>query len=748
MVKKLSKKQSRAFKPPGPPPTKGAAELLREGARLLRRSDLRGVLRFAAQAEGVATRPEEAISARALAAEGHFRHAARTVGAERLAHLERALEATPDDARFLFHSALTRWRLGDLASARAALARVAEIEPGRPGLPYLRALLDLGRGAAAPPDSLTPEEAATLRFVASLIGAPGADGSPPTPEPQPLWEALREMRVEPSATPRAALRAAALSKGTPAGARGPLHYYVGVAAMRADAPDLALEAWKDARADGFDRPWLSVNLAALLREQAVAAAESGEWARVAQLARLIPQGIEDRILTETVALAHFHLGYEAAQKGRWSAAATHWRSAQQQIGSRQLAQNLALAEEALENWTSAAEAWREMARRRPRRSDHPDYLDDGQVAALWRHAASCYLRADEPNEAISCLKTALKYSADEAPIRLDLADALLANGQEEAAMNELERLLKVAPDHVEALVRLASLQGERWGMNPIPLWKRVLELDPGNEEARQGLTAVLLEKAQFHFWGDPVRTLEEGLSVLPEEPALLIALAKHHQKKAPEQAREYLVRASRSARGDIEQLGDILHELLHIGGEAEATALLAEIRDLPTLLPGFWLSQGYQELACKLDEAWARRFFDEALAMVGRPQVEQSRAALLAELYLDLNPEDRALREPYERMLREEAPTNGAVELVEAEQRWRADDRRGAERLLDKARRLARRARDESLLEQIEQLAFKVEGRPDFLSPGMLARLMRLFPDGPPSPEDLENLPDGFFDFP
>ena len=185
-----------------------------------------------------------------------------------------------------------------------------------------------------------------------------------------------------------------------------LSYYLGVAAMRGDDRVSAAAAWQRAREAGVATSWSNQNLGALVQEDMFAAVSEDRWQDAVNALKREPALAQNRILAETAALAYYHLGYEAGLAGRWSTAVQHWRAANELHGSRYLAQNLALAEEALGNWEQAAEAWRDMVRRRPRKPDHPDYLSDAQVAAIWNHVAECYQRAGAGEEAVKTLRAA------------------------------------------------------------------------------------------------------------------------------------------------------------------------------------------------------------------------------------------------------------------------------------------------------------------------------------------------------
>lgn len=695
---------------------------------MLRRGNTAAAIRLASQVLRAADTPALTEAARQMLAEAHFRAAVHSPALDqRLNHLDEALRHTPEAPRLHFHRAVTLWHLNSLAEAVREFDATAAREPDRPGLAYLRQLARLASGQPWQFDGLAPAEANTLRVVQGLL-----QREPPEylqksllGRSSELWQALIQMRNDPTAAPTDLLQTAAEKAGGESIKRF-ARYYRGVAAMRrGDNLELARASWMGAQTAGLATRWLDQNLSSLLREQALELAQKGRWSEVATLAGRVPDTVEDRILAETIGLAHFHLGYKAAQTGQWTTAAKHWRQAEQYISSRHLAQNLALAEEALENWVGAAQAWRDMVRRRPRKETHPDYLSDSQVAALWAHAAECYERANLPDEVVACLKNALKYASDDTELRLKLVDALAADGRLEATENELERILELDPTNVKALLHLGALYDESWGRDPMPIWRRVLAVEPQNKEAREALARNYIENVRpdsnrgwvaflrYPTPRDKIKLLEQGLQELPEHPRLLLELGTlYREAKKNASARDALLRASRAAPNDVSIMGMVLHELLHVDAEDEARETLSQVRQFPGLPPGFWLDQGRMILDCELDQTWAVRCFDEALALVEQPYVEDTRASMLASIFETAHAAGATdLAQQYEEQIRHEVPKSGAVEYVEAFRVYHEQhDKKKALRLLEKAKQAARKAGDESLLELAETVEMTLSG--------------------------------------
>ncbi|GIV80629.1 MAG: hypothetical protein KatS3mg050_5023 [Litorilinea sp.] len=666
--------------------------------------------------------------AQRLIAEAYFREAASRFDlSRRLSLLDEALTLVPDWPKLRFHRGVTLWRLGRLREALAEWEQVAAQEPDRPGLRFLLVLAHLALGETPASgnlaDNLNPDEKARLAVVSALR----RNGQEPLPayllddlpaDEAAFWMAFASMRVEPNAVPAETL--------APVARKGPgaFSYLWGLAALRQGDSQTAFTAWQQAREAGFTAPGFDQNYIYLVRERVVELATQEDWQAVAQFYEsVIPLPGEDRILAETVAAAYFYLGYGAAEQQKWPEAARYWRRAWALKASRALAQNLALAGMRQERWQEAAEAWREMIRRRPRRSDDPDSLTDAQVAMAWQMAATCYLQDDNLDEAITCLKNALKY--DQSPeLSLQLVDLYMGEERVEAAEGELGRLLEVHPDHVPALMRLAELYRRRWNRNPAPLWRRVLAIEPQNEEARNALAEWYLE--QVGEIAEPssifsrifrstntqkIKLLEQGLAEVPDHPILLVMLGKlYGQAKKKAEAREHLERAWDLAGNQIEIVGVALHELLHVKGGEIVEARLPRLRQFPGLRAQFWIDQGNQVLECDLDRKWATIFWDEALAHLERVQdANTSRAEVLSQIFestVIYNAHD--LAEQYLQRIRTEVPQSGAVEFAEACLASLRDKKpwEQVRPLLTRARSKARRAHDKPMEELIEQRLF------------------------------------------
>lgn len=342
-------------------------------------------------------------------------------------------------------------------------------------------------------------------------------------------------------------------------------YYLGAGAMLAGEPGPALEAWERLyQEEARNRtprqlPWLLPNLTAALgqrlNEQLVAGDLNGATL-TAQKALKLP--IQNVAVQEQVVQTLDRAARAAAMCGDWARAAALWGDARDAmivasgLGSpRPLLHNLALAHEAQDRWLDAAEAWRAMLRTQPRNLSAD--TTDGPTAAGWswvrRRVTECYKRAGEPGEAVTVFRQAIKAEPDDLDLRLQLAEALEANDQEQAAINELNRALEIDHRFVEARQRLAELydaRGEWW--NSEGMLRKALEQDPEQAEVRRQLAQLLLERGGRQQRAGSSKlaagAFEEGQRLEPDNYEFPMGLARIAiDERKHKQARELLDRA-------------------------------------------------------------------------------------------------------------------------------------------------------------------------------------------------------------
>jgi tetratricopeptide (TPR) repeat protein len=649
--------------------------------------------------------------------------------------LTHVLALAPNDARLHYHHGLALARLGRFAEAATAFQAAAERQPNRPGLIYLQQLIAVATGKAVDDKALTEPQRATAKLLQQLYKTKSgekswqsAGGAGLPANTSELWSVLLQMYDSASSVPVATF---AKASADPTVAANPVTtYYQGVLAMRQGKSEAAATAW-DKASDQLATPWLMENLTNLRRERATTLAQAGDWPAVIDLFQQTREesatGEVDTVFGEIAGHAYFQLGFTAGQAGDWPKAYSSFKAANELLKNRWLSQNLALAAEACDEWNTAADAWREMVRRRPRKEDHPDYLSDAQVAAIWNRVTDCYIEAENPEEAISALKNALKYDEQNVNLRLKLADLLHSQDRIEATENELNRILEIDSNHVPALTRLGTLYTGHWERDPMPIWKRVLALEPKNEDARTALALLYVEQVDGDVVSPfaamasirrgkktPVQILQEGLEQVPNHPILLVELARHTYTKEKDKpvARDYLMQAARAAPRDVRMMGAILHELLHADGGEQVRALTPQVRQIGGLRPSFWVNQGEQVLQCKLGADWAQFFWEQATATAQTMRGEDSPAAILLHIYDTADDHgEEALAERYASQLRKEHPKSGAVEYVDAVKLWRKDPQKTTPivRLLEKAKSIAQKAGEAEIATMADDFAMGVK---------------------------------------
>jgi len=733
MASKKNKRRNRSSQArPVSKPILDYATSLERAQRALEQNQADSALYYAEKAaEFVNTErnPQAGAAVHQFQAEAHFRLAANSpLAREQEIHLDAALSLYPNETRFHFQRAIALIRQSRLDDAATALDKAS----GHPGVAFVGALLRVAANQPWEEKGLTPEEANTLHLLQAVHqNRPAAElrqlAQQPLLASNEIWQRLLDLRSDPNAaTPEQLQTLAEPLASRPA--QGILHYYAGVAALSQGRRNKAGEAWGSSVASGWNAPWLTENSEYMGREGVISLAQEEKWAEIVAIAEKIPGSVSDRILSETIGTAYFTLGYQAAEVADWPKAAGYLRAAGKFVGGRTLAQNLALCEEALENWDAAADAWREMARRRPRSENHPDYMTDAQVAALWVHAAECYDHSEYINdEVVNCLRTAVKYAENDVEVRTKLVDALIQADKEDAAENELARILEIDENHIPTLLRMAHIQTEKWGGDPAPFFKKVLANEPNHQEARDGLAdyyieQVIPEHISPSIFGrllgrvasKPIKLLQDALQDLPGHPRILLALGLEYREAGKKkEASAALQEAYRADPTQLSVVGTAMHELLHLKESTVVENIIAEVRQMPNLLMRFWIDQGEQVLACELEKSWAIRFFDESLELADKKRGSDSPAAALVQI-IDATFEKNAddLTKLYLDRVRAEMPESGILEYTEARVTFReAKDVKKAQRLLRKAKRMAQKMGDPALVSEMDALESLFSGR-------------------------------------
>ena len=658
-----------------------------------------------------------------------------------LSDLDEAAHLVPGDAHYAYHLGLAHHHQDNLGAAITAYRLVLDADPTFTRAAELAVLVSLEQGKDPTQDAawsaLPSERQAELSPLVRLVLAeppratststgPARRCPEPCPEPrrrvvEGLWQGLAALE---SGDDRAhsALQNIAQDDNQPAPVRAVAAYTLGLDALRHDRPAEALAHWESARRLGLDTPAFHDNLYLLYHTCAEQSMTDGQWAEAAALADaaldLLPA---DHDLRDLAAAAHFHAGHADAQVVRWDHALEHWEKARE-LGEngRILFQNLALAYEKTERFLEAAELWREVVRRRPRKANAPDALTSQQVSLLWGHVAECYRRAGDVEEAITTLRNAVKSDPDNADLRLELVDALTANEHWDAASNEVGRILKREPGNLNALVRAARLdEGGGYLAHARQTWKKVVELDPNHLEARERLAELLhREGDRLCRFGDLDGALEsygEALVYMPDEPHLYISLAEcHFHKNDPDAARREMDRAFALNPADL-GVYHIAVDACHIANHPDdAEWVITRAKELAGPLPaGFYVDLAhccFNRRQTKIGNDYLRRAEQAAegdpdglvhVALFYLDRKDESQAIAYLQQALRLDPEHGLAN------LHIGASYAAAMEMREARRHWR------------QARRTARRTGDEELLRAIETFRQYFQRAIDMLERGV-----------------------------
>ena len=740
-----------------------------------------------------AAAPAAAPEVRAALAEAYFRRAlAAREDQARLKDLQQAVELLPTEARFWYHLGLAQHRVQQFAEALAAYARAADLGYARPeALALVRALARMEAdpaGERLSPDTPTIPEPVQLFPVRALLqGRPHlileaqAGGvwnkfktALQDQAPALLWRGLAFFAEGDLAQAQQTL-AAISPTALPPEAEAVRAFYCGLALVHTGQAAAALPLWLNAQKRA-PTPALEDALAGVGVQATRAALEAGDAARAVTLADNALNSMPDHLgLRVAAAIARGRLAQTAVAQEHWAEAILHWSHLSALLEPKPLApgrlpvlRNLAIVHETLEQWEGAAEAWGDLLRALPKREPKAKKTKTPSVETplagpllaeqrLWlrRRILDNYQKAGRPDQAIVYYKQAVKANPDDLDLRLELAAALLANEQEVAARNELNRILKLDPQHLEARVRLAELQQMRGEFYLAEQSLRaVLAQDPNFAAARRSLVELLRDRghdlSNAEREADARQAYAEALSMAPNDIDLLTSLGfvELLLSRAADARAHFETALARNEPGAFLEVfrrwawHDQLEEARQVLERAE--------QGLTTLSPHFYvdaagacLSQTMPNLTEATVSLFGPPYTKKDLARskrwetVGRELLAKAIAAaghdlegVLRHIISETTSSQPALALEYAQQLAALAPTDATGSMVLAFLQMVNGQRKESKDTLRKATRLARAQGDTALLAEIEQLRYMLSNPMfDMMGPMLPALLQSLGSD-------------------
>jgi len=606
-------------------------------------------------------------------AEAHFRAALRRSQVEaQLTHLQTALDFAPADPRYHYQLGLAFHRQGNLPAAIKQYRTL--IKRGIPwtGVGLVLALATLeqqphtnlttlpGMNAAiaaalAPIQQLLEGHLPTLRDKTQCSKLATSLGLTRNLMPlERLWHGLGLMQQKNLRAREVLAETGYLASPLATAVR---LYYQGVAEFEAGNFVAAWEIWQRvAQEETFNRAWLFQNLAALAFQQLKQFWQTGEIAQALELiAELLANPLNNLALNNLMLQILDQNAHLAAQNGVWEEAVTLWEQAWDlvnicpNLGSpAPLLHNLALAAEALEDWAKAAEMWLELLSLAspPSAPLASALVKEAENTQLWvqERAILCSKRAEKPGQAVAILRQAIRTAPQNLALRLQLAEFLLANEQEQTAFNELQRILQLDSQNVEARLKIAQIQSaqEDWFAAEQTL-RSILAFQPRHVEGRQALAYLLLARGQRLSEAGKLyaaaKAFAEGQQLAPTDYAFALGLARiAAEQQKPEKARPLLEQALHLGAERPEVYAEVIECWAISAKSVEAQAILAQAETKFQLSFDFYLRLGLNLLDCALFQQP-----DSDFSLSENPFFTM--ATTVFERAIALNPSDSGLRQ-------------------------------------------------------------------------------------------------------
>lgn len=731
MAKRKRKKDTRL---------QSANALRQNGMQAFKRQDYAGAIITWERAYKQQASPQTAVAL----AEAYFRRGMqgqqqKLDASATLADLERAVQLQPDDACYTYHLALALHRRGQTAVALPLYHKVRQHKntyARRAAYPLALALLQQGDNPANHPvwADLSADEQTMLRFGGSLKQADEDEATRP-----PFWQGIQALRNGryPDAVP---YLKQSLDAPINLWQQAIAHYALGLVSAQTPDWDATRHHWQTAVNNGLKQPFLQNNLAELFHRLAEERLLADDLDGADNAARQAAQFYSERpsTFTELQAQLDQRQGYYAAAANQWEKAFTHWQRARDLDGGNfRLAYNLALALEKQEEFVAAGAAWREALRRRPRRSDHPDAINDEQVSRLWQRAAAAYQKAGDFEEAVQVYRHAVKWNENDLEIRLALATSLMMNGQLRAAENELERILTKDPNHVPALIQLgeAFAAEEQWyhNMRAPQVWQRALQIEPQNQQARHLLADFYVNQAEAALsWDEVERAIENyerARQYMPQDMVTLAALGSCYLFSGDTAtAAKHIDEAIAGDPTNLHVYEPVLKAWLALGKQEEVERVLAQmVTAVPHIPYEFFMSLAVHCLTEDLPD-FVQPWLERAIAAAPPSANIQLR---IGELLMVIGDPDMARHYLEKAISANQEP--GSAYLALGMVAIRIGDHKLAEQHWRQAEKLARKQKDEELLARLRETRMMFGGPLGSLfsilgGKGSLPNLMQLMP--------------------
>ncbi len=702
----------------------------------------------------------------AAVAEAHFRRAlaTRVEVSESVADLRRTVELFPEEARFWYQLGLMLHRSDRLEEARQAYARAADLGLVRRGIGFVRGLAEL---ELDPKISLDTLQWLTLEAQTNLIPIAGLlRGEPciaPTPPPHDnvsktpsivdpvssLWQGLTLLACG-AASEACTMLSPPKGQRLLVGAEPIRAFYCGVAAAVAGKPQAALTVWREmmrlSPLAAVARPrHLNSYISQVSAHSILALQKEEQWEEALKQAQsgaaLAP---DDTWLLQAVLVAASRAATACREAEDWTGAVARWeimRGILEQHPSlgpmRPVLHNLAVANEALEEWETAAQAWIALLNTLPRRSGRTTSKTAVSIMAgpsveakrAWmrRRILDNFQRADLPDEAMAYYKQAVKADPENLDLRLEMASALLANEQIIAGRNEVQRILDKNPKCVDALLLLAEIHKSR-GEDPEAeqVLNRVLQIDPEHGAARKAIRLILLERGINAFNASMYHKAREiykiALKHAPNDPVLLVFLGQTERVLGKTKEAQSCFDAA-LATGTSEAYVQMFALYGRAHKEAEARDILQRAEQTEVANSPFYLRLGtlcFTYIAAAgaagtrhglpappVWVKWGRELVEKGL------DIAPNRIEALESLVENLGPEYAAITVDYVRQLVVLQPDDPELCLDLAVYQGYTKDVAGARKTLALAERAARKQGRKDLIDVIARLRQDV-GSPMF----------------------------------
>ncbi len=303
-------------------------------------------------------------------------------------------------------------------------------------------------------------------------------------------------------------------------------YYLGIAHARTGTIPSAAQSWENALRKGSDIRIMEKETAEIYRHLIPRYFDRGDLDKVVKIwEKLIEIDQNDTETKKNLVHAYFLRGNDYAKEEKFNYAVKYWEKAWEiDPDNVDLAHNIAIAYESMDKFDNAAKFWKEASigwkKRMSMLKPEEKEMVKLRLYNIHIHLADISLKEDNVERAIMEYIQALRYNPNDIETMTRLADLYMSVMRFSMAIKQLLEARRLKPEDTSILQMLSVAYAMNHEIHrSIQCVKDILKIDPDNKDARELLTEYYIDASEDALFNRNYKRaliiLQEGLDSCP-----------------------------------------------------------------------------------------------------------------------------------------------------------------------------------------------------------------------------------------